>query len=1351
MADIVNKVHVSPGVYATETVDMKAAANSIGITKLAVVGETLKGPAFQPYWIHSPKEYASVFGGTSTEKFKESNYPKYELPYIANEYLKAGTELCVVKTLGFSGYNAGPAWVITGEKEGVEGKIAIAVLRSRGSYKYNPNFAQKVDANQCECNNGNDVITFDVGEKLNYVGCDDPISYNMNAVSLSTYSSLMTNNDGCYDYKLSGKEGGFSASATNLGKFTINCIVGPSENSVDSPGPKDNVMHFSVSLNPQDSDYILNVLGTSNSNGDAPLYVETLYDVAWKYYVENGGYNKVSQNLSKYNVSYASDYGGLLPVDGFLKKNENDLKRNDLGKRYLCNPRVYDVSKIYFSEFDYATNLPNGKGGNVAAGCIYTVKQITDSVTGQRKFVYSSYSQESTENLSGDEKIMAQDMLVNTKDEMSKRGSIVYNNEDGLYYRMEDKYSYLSTENPNSVKYSDVGYVTNSASTWAISTNFSGETLYAIEDNNGAGEVELYKVDYSEERLRYEVQENYMNSDQQPGLYVISGETYLSYKINTSNDFKLSELSAATSATTMHQIVLNGIPYDEEVSSFTIYLSKRQINTVDDVANNLSEPISGNAVSELFVGRINGTPGENSVLSACTFEEGYNYIYVPTKYIHTDTKYSCSESVCKVYNNKSCEPKFYPVRLSAYAGNMHGTTIKVEKNTDGYWPIENKWAFGSGSMRFYQLAYSDSAVTIDLYNSYNESAHIGAVTCDFNDYKSAYRYSSTPWVVSNIKGDANNIELNRMFRFHTISDGAASLTEVKISIENIRPDSGEFDVVVRKYTDTDSNPVILEAFRRCTMASGKNSVAYKIGTIDGSYESKSRYITVEIYDGFAAENSVPCGFLGYSMPIYDGIPISYKRNENIKLAPITYNKSYIQDISKKRQYFGLSDISGYDVDYFTFKGNMSTLEDPNFVTHGFHLDSRVDIKSYNGMAPTLTVDGIEGYEFDTVGINERTKTEKNTPIIDSEVNMRGSIFEDVKLRKFTLLFAGGFDGWDEYRGERTNTNEYSYTNYKGSFNNQVGSGRNFKTMADAYTYDIEGNALNTDYYSTLAGVSLLKNPEETDINLLATPGIDTINNSQLIGEIFNIIEDRADTFYIVTTPDRYAGDSDYIDDIPDTDDIVDDFLYNELYSDNAATYYPWVKIEDNGKYIWLPPTKDVVRNLAESDNTNTTMNLAPAGTSRGKVNAIKARKNLKNAESDTLYDANINPVRTYAQNGLVIMGQKTLRKEDDLMNRVDVRRMVLRMRKLISIACLGLIFEPYDNATVRAFRTIISGIMQVFIDNRAVEKWSMDVDDSQEMRDRLELSAVIYIKPIRALEYITLNFVVTNNDVYFEG
>ena len=95
-------------------------------------------------------------------------------------------------------------------------------------------------------------------------------------------------------------------------------------------------------------------------------------------------------------------------------------------------------------------------------------------------------------------------------------------------------------------------------------------------------------------------------------------------------------------------------------------------------------------------------------------------------------------------------------------------------------------------------------------------------------------------------------------------------------------------------------------------------------------------------------------------------------------------------------------------------------------------------------------------------------------------------------------------------------------------------------------------------------------------------------------------------------------------------------------------------------------------------------------------------------------------------------------------------RTLIRMRKLLSIATLGLEFEPNDNATVKSFKSIVNGVMQTFIDNRAIEKWKMNVDFSEEARERKQINAVIYFKPIQALEYINFSLVVTNKETYFQ-
>ena len=133
MAENARKVHVSPGIYTSET-EIQYAVKSLGITSLGLVGETVKGPAFQVMNVSDWREFKNTFGGTDPTKFSDSQYPKYELPYIAKSYLTESNNLNVVRVLGLSGYNAGPAWLITASLNN-SNKRAVAVLRSRGRYK----------------------------------------------------------------------------------------------------------------------------------------------------------------------------------------------------------------------------------------------------------------------------------------------------------------------------------------------------------------------------------------------------------------------------------------------------------------------------------------------------------------------------------------------------------------------------------------------------------------------------------------------------------------------------------------------------------------------------------------------------------------------------------------------------------------------------------------------------------------------------------------------------------------------------------------------------------------------------------------------------------------------------------------------------------------------------------------------------------------------------------------------------------------------------------------------------------------------------------------------------------------
>ena len=99
-----SKVFVSPGVYTSEK-DLSFVAQSVGVTTLGLVGEALKGPAFEPIFISSYDDYVTRFGGTSPQTYVDSQIPKYEMGYISKSYLSQANQLFVTRVLGLSGYD----------------------------------------------------------------------------------------------------------------------------------------------------------------------------------------------------------------------------------------------------------------------------------------------------------------------------------------------------------------------------------------------------------------------------------------------------------------------------------------------------------------------------------------------------------------------------------------------------------------------------------------------------------------------------------------------------------------------------------------------------------------------------------------------------------------------------------------------------------------------------------------------------------------------------------------------------------------------------------------------------------------------------------------------------------------------------------------------------------------------------------------------------------------------------------------------------------------------------------------------------------------------------------------------
>ena len=1115
MADNARGIHVSAGIYSRE-IDLTYAAKSLGITTLGVVGETTKGPAFQAMDISNWREFQDVFGGTSTEKYKGSLYPKYELPYIAKSYLSESQQLKVVRVLGLSGYNAGPAWIITAS-DGSNNKQAVAVIRSRGSYKAYVTGS----TDSCICDSKKyDTLTYMVGEIAaeSSKDCSNK-QYNLDALKIGEYSSLNGSGDACSGYTISGNSEGFDVSQTNKGRFKLYGWTGKHASGSTLKETDPTYFEYAVSLNPYDKEYILNVLGTKAYDGDAPIYVESLYDVALEQGIVEGDIEKIDNKLQGYQVYYTADYCHHDPISGLMTIPQSSLTRRYVGSRYLADKNSSDEA-IKVTPYDYKLGRP------------LTVKEAKTS------------------------------------------GETVVN------------------KAPSDVAEEDL-------EAWSATT--IAETAAVVG--------QIYTVrQYTDQNGR---------------------RSYL-YAYYTTESLK-------------------DIDHQDKVNLY----------------GNLSP--------------------------------------------------STKPSVNPTGNTKDGQ-------ATASSRNKDKNATLVYNSRDG-------------------LYYRMNADNTDVVY----------VQLDMNDYKSPYRYASTPWIVSNLKGDMKHVDVTKLFRFHTISDGDSSNYDVKVSIENIKPDEGTFDVVVRRIDDADESIIVLERFGKCSMVPGdSNYIAYRIGSFDGTYEVKSKYITVEVNESTASRTSVPCGFLGYPIPKYDGTPIEGKGNTGVSFPTIKYNTMYDEDVKNRKQYFGLSSWIGVDIDTFTFKGTKAYIDNPKFLSHGFHLDSRLDSK--NGGISSITVDNESGYEFDCVNTNSRTNTLSEAPIIGTEDEMYGSIYENTNLRKFTVFFYGGFDGWDVYRDKRTNTDEYKMSKYKGYINLSSGEGYSFNKIKDPSALKLNENGITSDWYAYLSGIRQFANPEETDINVFATPGIDYVNQKLLVEEAIEMIEEeRADSIYVITTPDKPSGASDMVDDMYNAEEAVYNLEDTEIDSNYACTYYPWVKYEDvdNNQYIYLPPTKDAVRNFAQTDNTSYSW-FAPAGINRGSVDCVRAHFITKLADEDTLYEGRINPVKTFAQDGVKIWGQKNLQINESQLNRISVRRLLLRIRKLIAISCLGLIFEPNDATVKQSFLTTVTPILDNIRSNRGVSDYRIEVNDTVESRERRELPCKIYIKPVNALEYITIDFIVSPEGVSFD-
>ena len=565
---------------------------------------------------------------------------------------------------------------------------------------------------------------------------------------------------------------------------------------------------------------------------------------------------------------------------------------------------------------------------------------------------------------------------------------------------------------------------------------------------------------------------------------------------------------------------------------------------------------------------------------------------------------------------------------------------------------------------------------------------------------------ASPMVVSEVRGN----KVSDLFQVITISDGEAANEEVKVTIQNINIDSGEFDLVVRDFYDTDDNQVVLEKFSRCTMnMDAPGYVARKVGTSDGSYSLNSKYIMLSMVDG-APTNAFPAGFKGFvSNSDFGGATLGsvlYKTNYFDSGETMYHDMNGHAVLSGgdkvRKVSLGLSNQTGfkYDADLFKYKGSSS-----EGATFGFHLSTNAS--SINGFQTT-------GYDLE--GQSDPTNNKMT----------------NINYRKFTFAVCGGFDGWDIYRSIRTYSGEFVFgkpTYISGNTDN----GGVFSTSKGT-----------SDLYAYQQGIDTFANPEAVDINIFATAGINWYDHETITQYAIDVIEnDRADSIYIMSSP-LFSGQT-----ATSIADEMDNMAFDSNYS---ATYWPWIQIRDTdaASQLYVPPTGEVLKNIALTDNVSYPW-FAVAGYARGIVNSIKATKKLTLDDRDVLYKSRINPIATFSDTGTIIWGNKTLQIKESALDRINVRRLLLRARKLISAVAVRLLFEQNDDQVRQEFLRLVNPILESIKKERGLYDFRVSVSNDPEDIDMNTLRGKIYIKPTRSLEFIDVEFVITPTGASFDN
>ena len=657
-----------------------------------------------------------------------------------------------------------------------------------------------------------------------------------------------------------------------------------------------------------------------------------------------------------------------------------------------------------------------------------------------------------------------------------------------------------------------------------------------------------------------------------------------------------------------------------------------------------------------------------------------------------------------------------------------------------------------------------------------------------SDFRSGFQAAQTPWIIAQDMGALENYQaedMAKLFKFHTLDAGEDEQKKLKISIADIKASTsvddpyGSFSVLVRDARDNDNAPVVLERYSSVNL--NPNSTSYigrAIGDqflvwddttrshrVYGNYLNASKFIRVEVnstVDAGAADPAyIPFGSFGpvrlkrwtYNSALSASAPASSWVTGGLGGIPHAASVKFIDGGAgiESGAFTGSAFYPAIPLRVSASAGGLSNPKDAYFGIDTTQNSNNRHDESYSDVVRMLppAVDSFStttstefSYMFSLDDISGSASDANSLGVWVSGSRLAGNSFTsgtytgvlDQGYNRFTVPLCGGYDGID--------------ITEKDPFN---------------HTRALNGtDSTKYAYYSAKRAIDTVADPEVVEYNLMAMPGI---YKEGLTSHMVEVCESRGDALAVIDLDSGYRTDAESTAAIANRVGSVSTAINNlrnrAMNSSYGCAYYPWVQINDtvNDSLLWAPPSI-VALGTFSSSQRKSELWFAPAGFTRGGltegsagVPVIQTRERLTSRDRDDLYEANINPIASFPSEGIVIFGQKTLQVTPSALDRINVRRLMIFVKKEISRMAATVLFDQNVPATWNRFMSEAEPFLRSVQARLGLSDFKIVLDETTttaDLVDRNVMYAKIFLKPARSIEFIALDFVISSTGAGFE-